>query len=104
MFQTALEHINLNTNNFIKIRQFQLNFRGKLTKGLPSAQTGRTPQGFSGRHTDPGVFATEVETSHCGMAQFREMLSKKLYLLPFSLFSHSRASFALSEVAFLAGL
>ena len=66
MFQTALEHINLNSNNFIKIRQFQFNFCGKLTKGLPSAQTGhhRTPQGFSGGYTDPRVFATKVETSH----------------------------------------
>ena len=66
MFQTALEHINLNSNNFIKIQQLQFSFRGKLTKGLPSAQAGhhRTPQGFSGRHTDPRVFATKVETSH----------------------------------------
>ena len=65
MFQTALEHITLNSNNFIKIQQFQFSFRGKMKHGMPSARAGhhRTPQGFSGRQTDPRAFATKVETS-----------------------------------------
>ena len=82
MFQTVLEHISLNSKNSIKIQQFQFSFRGKMTKGMPSARAGhhRTPQGFSGRHSDPQVFATKVETSRWRMAQFREMVSKTALL------------------------
>ena len=65
MFQTALEHINLNSNNCIKIQQFWSSFRGKMTKGILSARAGhhRTPQGSSGRHLDSRVSATKVEKS-----------------------------------------
>ena len=83
MFQTALEHINLNSTNSNNIQQFQFNFRGKMTKGMmPSARAGhhRTPQGFSGRHSDPQVFATKVETSRWRMAHFREIVSETAVL------------------------
>ena len=100
MFQTAFEHINLNSNNSNKIQQFQFSFRGKKTKGMPSARAGhhRTPQGFSGEHTGPRVFATKVETSRWRMAQFREIVSKTAVLAAGLAFLLSRASFALSVV------
>ena len=82
MFQTALEHINLNSKSSIRIQQFQFSFRGKMTKGMPSAQAGhhRTPQGFPGRHSDSRIFATKVETSRWRMAQFRKIVSKTAVL------------------------
>ena len=65
MFQTALEHINLNSNNCIKIQQFKSIFCGKKTKGIPSARAGhhRTPHGSSDRHLDSRVSATKKEKS-----------------------------------------
>ena len=42
MFQTALEHINLNSNNCIQIQQFKSIFRGKMTKGIPALELATT--------------------------------------------------------------
>ena len=97
MFQTALEHINLNSKKSIIIQQFQFSFCGKMTKRMLSARAGhhRTSQGFSGRHSDPRIFATKVETSSWRMAQFREIVSKTAVLAAGIAFFRSRGRLSL---------
>ena len=68
-----------------------------MTRGMPSARAGhhRTPQGFSGRHSDPRVFASKVETSRWRMAQFREIVSQTAVLAAGLAFFCSRGCLSL---------